>query len=486
VTRSFRFELALQATAGLTLALALISVVSVFALGSALDREIDATLLNVASIQAGSLTDSPTGEMRFHEWELTPQEATSVRELVRYAQVWRSDGVSLLRSQYMTSDLPLDSARLEQAADGVLTWTEGSFEGLPVRMLYYPLQRLGAAHESHVLQVAAPTGSRDALLGRVATFLALLCLGVALATFVGSWWLASRAIRPVNEVIDQAEEIEATSLDRRIQSYAETSEYRRLVDVLNTMLARIQSGFETQRSFTADASHELRSPLTAMRGELELALRRERHVDEYRRVLASTLEEVVRLSRITEDLLLLARSDSGVLKAKPEPVEIVRIVSSVIDRLAAQADAKDVRIDVRRSGASTAELDPVLVGQVVWNLVENAIKFTPDGGAVTVEVESTSDELTLTVQDTGPGFPDDRLDRVFGRFFRADRARTRGGETASTGLGLAIVKAVVEAHCGTVTAGNGDGSGARVVARFPRSLSAVEDGERVGVSMNTS
>lgn len=450
------------------LALAVISLVSVLALRSVLDRDLDATVLNVATIQAASLTDGPPGEMHFHDWELTPAEAESVRDLVRYAQVWQVDALSLLRSQYMTDDLPLDTTYLDRAGAGELVWTDATFQGIPVRVLYFPLERLGAVHERHVLQVAAPLSSRNDLVSQVGLFLALLSLGVTASGFGGAWWLAGRAIRPVHEVIDQAEEIGAKSLDRRIQAYADTLEYRRLVDVLNTMLARIQSAFEGQRQFTADASHELRSPLTAMRGELELALRRDRDAQEYRRILGSTLEEVLRLSRITEDLLTLARSDSGVLLARPEPVEVAGIVDRVIEKLGGRAALKGLDVECSAGGDTTAQVDPVLVGQVVWNLVDNAIRFTPNGGRIRVSVEGTDGHVDLAVEDSGPGFPEDRVDRVFDRFFRADPARSREGEAGGTGLGLAIVRGVAEAHQGEAHATNLPEGGARVAVRFPR------------------
>lgn len=461
-------RLALRATLTMAVAMAGISALSLLVLRSALDDEIDATVLAVAAIQAASLTDEPMGEMHFHDWDLTPGEAVSVQDLVRYAQVWQSDGASLLRSQYMTSDLPLDSDYLNRAAGGDLVWTNARFDGVQVRVLYYPLERLGAVHERHVLQVAAPLRSRNELLTRVGVLLTLLSLAVTASAFGGSWWLAGRAMRPVHEVIDQAEAIGAESLERRIHAYADTREYQRLVEVLNTMLGRIQSAFEVQRQFAADASHELRSPLTAMRGELELALRRERDLPEYRRVVESTLEEVVRLARITEDLLILARSDSGALLTRCGPVDVAGVIESVIERMGRIASAKDVRLESAAVGDTTAELDPVLLGQIVWNLMDNAIRFTPSDGEVRVTAHGDADHVTLIVEDGGPGFPEGVLERVFDRFFRADRARSRAGEGSGTGLGLAIVKAVAEAHQGGVEASNLPGGGARVTVRFPR------------------
>ncbi len=442
-----------------------IAAVTYFTLRSVLDRELDASILNVASIQASSLTAAPSGEMHFHEWELTPGEATSLRDLIRYAEVWRADGVSLLRNQYMTSDLPLDREHLARAAEGNLVWTETTWNGMRIRTLYYPLERLGTAHHRHVLQVAAPLTSRNQMLMRVLAFFALLTVTMCGAAFVGAAWLADRAMRPVHEVIDQAEAIRAGSLDRRIHAYAEVREYHRLVEVLNSMLGRIQGAFEAQRRFTADASHELRSPLTAMRGELDLALRRDRSPEEYRRVLDSTLEEVVRLSRITEDLLVLARSDAGALRPRKEPVDVTGVAERVLERLGAVAREKGVTFGFSTEGDTTARVDLGLLGQVVWNLADNAIKFTPSDGRVDVVVRREGTDVVLHVRDTGPGFG--APEHAFRRFYREDAARTHDTPESGTGLGLAIVQAVAEAHGGLATASNGDEGGARVTVRFP-------------------
>lgn len=468
MTRSLRVKLALRATSAVTVGAVALSAITLITLKAALDREVDSAILNVASIQAASLADGPDGDMHFHEWDLTPDEASSVRDLIQYAQVWSVDGESLLRSRYMTSDLPVDAAALRRASAGELTWSNQDFEGASVRTLLYPLERLGEAHRTHVLQVAAPITARNDMLVRAGSFLALLTVLLAGTTALGAWWLAGSAVRPIHEVIDQAEEIEAGSLARGIQAYADTFEYRRLVEVLNTMLLRLQNAFEAQRRFTADASHELRSPLTAMRGEIELALRREREREEYVAVLRSTLEEVVRLSRITEDLLLLARSDSGALTARPEPVEVDGIVCRVVERLERQARGKNVSVAVSASGDTTAEVDPVLVGQVAWNLIENSIKFTPPGGDIRVAVTGNGDAVLLAVEDSGPGFPEVPPDGAFERFYRGDPARSHTDTTGGTGLGLAIVKAVAEAHGGHATAQNPAAGGARVVVRFPR------------------
>lgn len=463
--RSFRASLVLRATGAVAGGMFAIAVVTFLSLRVILDSELNASIVGVASIQAVSLTDAESGEMRFHEWELTPDEAASLQDLIRYAQVWRGDdGASLLRSRYMTSDLPMDRASLSRAAAGELVWAEYEWNGVPIRALYYPLERFGELHGQHVLEVAAPLTSRNEMLTRVAGFLVTLVLLIAGATAVGSWWLAGRTIRPVHEIIDQAEAMEATSLGQRIRAYAEAQEYRRLVEVLNGMLGRIERAFDSQRRFTADASHELRSPLTAMRGELEIALRRPREAEEYRRVLDSTLEEVVRLSRITEDLLLLARSDSGALTVRREVVGAGEVVERVAERLRRMAEEKSVEVRLSTGEPAEGSVDAGLLGQVVWNLMENAIKFTPEGGTVEVSVARQGGEIVLEVRDTGPGFLDP--DRAFVRFYRDDVARTHRIPTEGTGLGLAIVQAVAQAHGGSATAANGPHGGARVTVRL--------------------
>jgi len=449
----------MRATVVVALGLVALSVVTVVMARVLLDREIDASILNIASIQAASLADGPSGDMHFHEWDLTPDEAVSVRDLVQYVQVWDEGGASLLRSRYMTSDLPTDRDALARASAGELTWARQDFEGSPVRTLFYPLERLGAAHQAHVLQVAAPLSRSNELLQRTTLFLSLLTVLLASATFGGAWWLAGTAVRPIHEVIDQAEAIEAGSMDRRIEAYAETSEYKRLVEVLNTMLARLKSSFDAQRRFTADASHELRSPLTAMRGEIEVALRREREPEEYKEVLESTLEEVVRLSRISENLLTLARSDSHSLEPVSEVVDPSEVVNRVLERLKPAADAKGITISFKAEGHPTASVDPRALEQIVWNLVDNAIRFTPDGGEVKAGLGVGDGRLELRVQDTGPGVGRN-TEAVFERFFQADSARTREAEAGGSGLGLAIVRALAEAHGGGAWVGDdplGDG-----------------------------
>jgi two-component system, OmpR family, sensor kinase len=463
---SLRFRLAVRMALAMTAALAFMSIVRLLWARSFLDRELNANLMNVASIQASALTDEPTGVMQFHEWDLTPEEAAQVRELNRYAQVWSASGESLLRTQYITADLPLDTLALRVAADQQIVMTEQTFQGMPIRSLYYPLERMGHLHARHVLQVAAPLTGRNRMLRQLAWLLAGITVLSGAATFLGGWWLALRVVRPVDEIISQAEAIRAGTLGHRIQADADSQEYRRLVDVLNTMLDRLERSFEAQRRFTADASHELRSPLTVLRGEIELALRRDRASDEYRRVLDSNLQEVNRLTNLAQDLLTLARSDAGVMEPRLQAADVVELSRTVLDRLRARAGERDVTLALEAPDRVETLLDPALFEQLLWNLVDNAVKFSPEGATVDVAIRADHDGLTVRVADRGPGIPPGDLGQIFERFYRVDRART-AGQTGGTGLGLAIVRAIAEAHGGSVTAANRAGGGAVFTIALP-------------------
>jgi two-component system OmpR family sensor kinase len=275
---------------------------------------------------------------------------------------------------------------------------------------------------------------------------------VAVGSIVGSGWLAGSATQPVRENNHRAEQVEI---------------YERLVQLLNNMLDRLRSAFESQRRFTADASHELRSPLTVLRGELELALRKERDPEEYRRVLSTSLEEVMRLSKITGDLLALARSDAGCFALEKRSTDLGEQASRVVERLKAHAEDEGVTLDLGVKGDGTGFFDPDLIAQALWNLTSNAVKFCRPGDEAHVLVEGDGPDVRIVVSDTGPGLGD-APERVFERFYRGDRARTHTGKVAGTGLGLAITRAIIDAHGGRVHAANRAEGGARFTVVLPR------------------
>src|SRR5438445_5521071 len=280
--------------------------------------------------------------------------------------------------------------------------------------------------------------------------LLLVLAGVVLAgtgaTLVGAWWLAGSAVRPVYEITEQATRIAPGTLDQRIAAHVDTDEYRGLVAVLNRMLERLDQAFRNQRRLTADVSHELRSPLTALRGEMEVALRSERSARDYQRVLHSALEEIDRLTEMSEDLLLITRADAHLLQAHRVPTDVDAIVEGVVEALQPRIDERELAVDCRfASDATPVVVDPELVTRLVQQLLDNAVKFTPPGGRVRVATAPLNGDrgIQIVVEDTGPGLGPELLPHVFEPFFRADQARSR---VTGTGLGLAMVAAIARLH----------------------------------------
>jgi len=287
-----------------------------------------------------------------------------------------------------------------------------------------------------------------------------LLVGIVLvgtgATFTGAWRLAGSAVHPVTEITQQATHIAAGTLDQRISAHADTEEYRGLVAVLNSMLQRLEESFQAQRRFTGDVSHELRTPLTALRGEIEVALRAERTPREYQRVFHSALEEVDRLTTMTEELLLISRAEAGMIKPQREPTDVNALVDASLNRLGGEIAAKELVVEwLSASGVGQPPLDRELVQQLIDELVENAVKYSEPSGLIRIATAWRTTGLRLTVENSGAGVASLELSHIFDPFYRADQARSRG---TGTGLGLAVAAAVARLHGGEIHAGSRDGA----------------------------
>jgi heavy metal sensor kinase len=248
-------------------------------------------------------------------------------------------------------------------------------------------------------------------------------------------------------MVDTARKIEAEDLSQRIETGESNDELGRLASVLNDMLMRLESSFAAVRHFSADAAHELRTPLTILKGEIEVALRAPRPDEEYRQVLRSCLEEVDRLSTLVQDLLFLARSDGGNMEGGKAPINVSDVIADVAPSLEALAETMGVTLTVTATTPAWVEGNAPMLFRLLFNLGENAIKYTPAGGAVEVALHRNGQEAALEVKDTGPGIPPEERARIFDRFYRGDPARSRGG----TGLGLALARSIVLLHHGHIT-----------------------------------
>jgi len=443
--------------------LIVISVLGYSVLRFSLIQDLDASLLTVAQVlRDTSLSTTDAGDEASVEAMLRdllgPEFYDKFFQLLDpeghpQARAWRRRGQALSLS-------PEAHANAAQGRRTFETIEAGGADG--VRLLTMPVVRGGRV--TQIVQVGMSLGrSRGALDRYLHTLVVLIPLGVALAA-VGGAIIARTALRPVDEMALAARRITAEDLDRRIVLRGTGDELDRLADTLNGMLARLATAFTEMRRFTADAAHELRTPLTALKGGIEVSLRAVRSPEEYRRVLVSSLEEVERLIRLAEDLLLLSRSTAG-LETSPALVDLEPLLLDVFDVGVRLAHGTGVSVRVNDVSPATVRGDALALRRAVLDLVENAIKYTPAGGKVELALTSGDGHASLTVQDTGIGIAPADAERIFEPFVRLDRARAR--ETGGTGLGLAIARAVVVAHGGTLAVESRPGAGSRFSVRLP-------------------
>jgi heavy metal sensor kinase len=316
-----------------------------------------------------------------------------------------------------------------------------------------------------VVQAATPLAPIHRELTDLLTVL-LLAGPLALAGALGGGYvLARKALGPVDRMVQTADQITATRLDRRIEVTNSDDELGRLARTLNGMIARLERSFEEIRRFTADAAHELRTPITVLRTEAEVALKSPRAPEHYRDVLENQLEELERLSRLAERLLFLCREDAGLVPAARSSVDLRKIAEDVDEHMRVVAEEKGVTLHLAADARCAAEGDEELLRRLLFNLVDNAIKFTPAGGTVKVEASHSETGARIVVADSGVGIAPDHLPHVFQRFYRVDPAR--GPDASGSGLGLAIARSIAETHGGFIAIESSLGAGTRVVLTLP-------------------
>jgi heavy metal sensor kinase len=295
--------------------------------------------------------------------------------------------------------------------------------------------------------------------------LLLIAGPVALAIFgLAGWWLIRNALVPVDRMRTKAEKIGIDHLHERLAAPHPTDELGQLATTLNAMLDRLEAGVAAKRQLIADASHELRAPLAAMRAELDITITDADRTPAERATLESVREDVSRMSRTVNNLLALASADEGRLELLRSRIDLLQTVEEAARPLRALADAKHIRIQIDGE-PYLVEADPQRLHQALTNMIENAIKFTAPGGEVTASTWRDNGELGVSVADTGPGIPTAARAHVFDRFYRADRSRSR--ESGGSGLGLAICSEIATAHGGSVRVESEEGAGSVFTLALP-------------------
>lgn len=466
-------------------AVVLASVLSLFALGtyvhlrrSALQR-IDQSLAETAAsftdFWASELTEDggtpgaaateALAEMRSPDHQLLILDRTGRLVATSGDRATRVLGV-LTGSDGSRSPLPLPGP-----AAGSVRWTTLDDEGEGTRVR---TARVVFGGTGFVLVVMRPMASEHETID---AFLEAMLIAIPLALFlsgIGGYLLARASLRPVAAMAERAEQISAARLDTRLPIVNPHDELGDLGGVLNRLLDRLSAALAQQRQFMADASHELRTPVAALRSAADVTLSRaDRTSEEYADALRVISTEGRRLSRIVNDLFLLARADAGEQPLRAEAFYLDEVVAECVRAGRALAAPRQVQVDLELQDEALLHGDETLIRRLVMNLVDNAVKFTPSGGRVSVAVTRAGDRFRISVSDTGTGIPESIRERIFDRFVRGDVARGRRGASGEgAGLGLAIARWVAEAHGGRLSLEASSAAGSTFVASLPVSSNA--------------
>lgn len=456
---AFRTRIRRSAIALVLVLLAAFSVLIYLGLSLLLAQHIDRELLSLAK-QEATRVELATGALT----SLEDDERDEMREAARSAVVLSPDGTVLWKGAATVDRPPLSPAHLADLQRGhtlydtITPRSDGS-----IRRISFPITQAGSVR--YLLQMETSLRLVDDTLHLLILLLAALAGTMILIGWIGSRWLAREALIPVEALTATAERISVPSLRTRMVLAAPYEEFERLTRVFNAMLDRLHHVFEGQRQFIADAAHEIQTPLTVIKGTIEVALQKSRTAGDYREALVTNLGQVDRLGTLTRSLLTLAQFSGDRPPVTLTPLSLEPLIQGLVKELTPLAEDRRIRLTVEARPVPSVQGDAGRLTQLLINLLDNALAHTPPEGRIAVRLKPVAGQVRLEVEDTGSGIAPEHLPRLFERFYRADPARAR--ESGGTGLGLAIVKEIAEAHGGTITVESTLGKGTLFTITLP-------------------
>jgi len=482
--RSLRFKLTLWYVLILGILLISFSGFLYFTLSKSLYRDVDEKLRSLAELIA-SESASPLSKFGFGNVDQALETSWNLRPIGKFIQVLDQSGNIGRKSDNLRNvQLPISLNALKNATKGSITFeTNRSIGNTPLRIITFPV-----IENDHVTKIVQIASSLEEVEDALSTLFLILIIAVPLALMIailGGQFLAHKALKPVDNITQTARMITSQNLNQRIAPLKVKDEISRLIETFNEMISRLDQSFRQVKQFSSDASHELKTPLTILKGEVEVTLRKERSLQEYQQTLKSNLEEINRMSQIVEDLLLLSRADVEEIGLNKEDINLSEIFNEVVIQMDVLATSKRLRLfasnhhqDIHMFG------DALRIRELFINLIENGIKYTEQGGAIRVTLSKEYDPLgrnrsggtegekeefvKIVVSDTGIGIAEEDQERIFNRFFRVDKARSR--EEGGSGLGLSICKWIVEAHQGEIRVESELGKGSSFIVKLPLTL----------------
>jgi heavy metal sensor kinase len=481
--RSLRFKLTLWYVLILGILLISFSTFLYFTLSKSLHRDVDNKLRSLAELIA-SESSSPLSKFGFGNIDQALETSMNLKPIGKFIQVLDQSGKIGQKSDNLKNvQLPISLNALKNASKGLITYeTNRSIGDTPLRIITFPV--VDNNHVSKIVQIAS---SLEEVEDALNTLLIILIITVPLALMVailGGQFLAHKALKPVDNITQTARMITSQNLNERIDPPKVKDEISRLIETFNEMISRLDQSFRQIKQFSSDASHELKTPLTILKGEVEVMLRKERTPQEYQQTLKSNLEEVNRMSQIVEDLLLLSKADIGEIRLNKEDINLTEILTEVVAQMDMLARSRRLHLFTSNHHQEIHIFgDALRMRELFINLIENGIKYTEEGGSIHItlqkeyppSVRNPSDWgegergkfVKIIVSDTGIGIAKEDQERIFNRFFRVDKARSR--EQGGSGLGLSICKWIVEAHQGEIKVESELGKGSSFIVNLPLS-----------------
>jgi heavy metal sensor kinase len=476
--RSLRFKLTLWYVLILGILLISFSNLLYFTLSKSLHRDVDNKLRTLAE----HIASDPLSKYGFGNLDQALETSMNLKPIGKFIQVLDESGHLGRKSENLKNiQLPISLNALKRASKGLITFeTNRSIDNTPLRIITFPV--VENSNVTKIVQIASSLEGVEDVLNKLFLILIITVPSALLVASLGGQFLAHKALKPVDDITQTARMITSKNLNQRINPPKVKDEISRLIETFNEMISRLDQSFRQIKQFSSDASHELKTPLTILKGEVEVTLRKERTSQEYQQILKSNLEEINRMSLIVEDLLLLSKADTGEIKLNKKDINLTEILNEVVVQMDRLAKSKGVCLSTSNHHPDIFIFgDALRLRELFINLIENGIKYTEVGGSIHVLLEKGyvppvdgQSELVereegefakIIVSDTGIGIAKEDQEKIFNRFFRVDKARSR--EQGGSGLGLNICKWIVEAHQGEIKVESELGKGSSFIVKLP-------------------
>ena len=465
--KSIRSRLTAWYVTLLAIILILFSVLLNYFLAKRLHESVDNSLTVSATVVATSAT-MRLGNSPLPGLNQLFEQFMNQGNLNKFYRIYDGSGNVGSRSKNISaSQFPLSQGAYADALEGknsYETFTVGGQQ--PIRVITMPILFEGKL--INLVQVGTSLEAVQETLRNLKIFLFTAVPSVLILAALFARFMARRALKPISRIIDTAREIgQGQELSKRIPVLKIKDELGQLALTFNEMMNRLENSFAQMRQFSSDASHELRTPLTVLKGQNELILSKQRKPEEYQEVISSNLEEINYMSKVLEDLFVLSKSDENQVNIDYKPVDLRALVEEVCKHAEILAEEKNIKIIIAFLELIEIQGDEVRLRQMVWNVLQNGIKYTQQGGELKISLQNEGDFALLTIQDTGIGIPEEDLPLIFNRFYRVDKARTR--DEGGSGLGLSICRQIAEAHKGKIEVESKLGVGTRFKICLPNS-----------------